>query len=313
MENLMKTIIFCLFCVIGLTASASVTGSFKVNGDADKFYPVTFADGAWDYNVATELAIGRSNVHADFNGWGTVISKFSFHVSRGGHLANFIDADVKQGYASFIGGWKDVTSFNGNEFRIIIWLRGGGTTYNYNSNYAVNPTIYDGVANPIVYNEASIYTPGGTNHTFKTAIDSYVNSQGVSYQNNAYFSGLSTNYFGGNIGVGTTDTRGYKLAVAGSAVAESVTVKLQGNWPDYVFKSDYELPSLAETEKSIKENGHLPGIPPASEVKSSGIDLGEMNAKLLKKIEELTLYIIDLKKESDLHHQEILKLKSKYN
>lgn len=98
----------------------------------------------------------------------------------------------------------------------------------------------------------------------------------------------------GNTGIGTTVTKGYKLAVAGSMVAESVTVKLQSTWPDYVFAKDYELPTLKETEQHIKEKGHLPGIPSAEEVKANGVNLGEMNAKLLKKIEELTLILIQL-------------------
>lgn len=107
----------------------------------------------------------------------------------------------------------------------------------------------------------------------------------------------------GSLGLGTDDTKGYKLAVAGSAVAESVTVKLQGAWPDYVFDKEYQLPSLSETEKSIKENGHLLGIPSAADVKTNGIDLGEMNAKLLQKIEELTLHLIE--KDKQLSSQEL--------
>ncbi len=104
---------------------------------------------------------------------------------------------------------------------------------------------------------------------------------------------------GGNVGIGIGDTKGYKLAVGGSMIAESIKVKLQANWPDYIFSKGYELPSLSETEKQIKDQGHLPGIPSAAEVKANGIDLGEMNAKLLKKIEELTLYLIELKKDND--------------
>ncbi|WP_146186674.1 hypothetical protein [Pedobacter sp. HMWF019] len=100
----------------------------------------------------------------------------------------------------------------------------------------------------------------------------------------------------GNVGIGTQDTRGYKLAVSGNMIAESVKVQLRSAWPDYVFTKDYALPSLEETEKHIKEKGHLEGIPSAGEVKNSGIDLGEMNAKLLKKIEELTLQVIELNK-----------------
>lgn len=101
----------------------------------------------------------------------------------------------------------------------------------------------------------------------------------------------------GKVGIGTNDTKGYKLAVAGNVIAESIKVQLSSAWPDYVFAKSYQLPALSETEKFIKENGHLPGIPSASEVKAGGINLGEMNALLLKKIEELTLHLIRQQKE----------------
>ncbi|SDN34840.1 hypothetical protein SAMN05421820_107147 [Pedobacter steynii] len=103
----------------------------------------------------------------------------------------------------------------------------------------------------------------------------------------------------GKVGIGTEDTKGYKLAVAGNMIAESIKVQLSTAWPDYVFAKSYTLPALSETEKFINENGHLPGVPTASEVKANGIDVGEMNAKLLQKIEELTLHLIRQQKEID--------------
>lgn len=106
----------------------------------------------------------------------------------------------------------------------------------------------------------------------------------------------------GNVGIGTSDPKGYKLAVAGNVIAESVTVKLQGVWPDYVFEEDYQSASLSDIETYIKTNKHLPEIPSAKEVKENGISLGEMNGKLLKKIEELTLYLIE--KDKQLKDQE---------
>lgn len=88
-----------------------------------------------------------------------------------------------------------------------------------------------------------------------------------------------------NVGIGVTDTKGYNLAVAGSngIVAEKVTVKLQATWPDYVFTNDYKLPTLEEVEQQISKNGHLANIPSAEEVKKNGVELGEMNKKLLEK------------------------------
>ncbi|CAL2059451.1 hypothetical protein [Tenacibaculum sp. 190524A05c] len=116
----------------------------------------------------------------------------------------------------------------------------------------------------------------------------------------------------GNVGIGVTDTKGFNLAVAGSngIVAEKVTVKLQSAWPDYVFTNDYKLPSLKEVEKQIKENGHLANIPSAEEVSENGIELGEMNKKLLEKVEELTLYTIQQEKELDKQGKEIEELKA---
>lgn len=109
----------------------------------------------------------------------------------------------------------------------------------------------------------------------------------------------------GNVGIGTTDPQGYKLAVNGNMIATSVKVKLHADWPDYVFHKNYSLKPLYEVEKYIKVNNHLPDIPSAYEIQVGGLDLGEMNAKLLKKIEELTLYIIDQNKRIEKLEEEI--------
>ena len=81
------------------------------------------------------------------------------------------------------------------------------------------------------------------------------------------------------------------------AYSEEVKVQLKNNWPDYVFTKEYKLPTLQEVEQHINEKGHLQNIPSAKEVqKNEGIELGEMNRKLLEKIEELTLYTIQQEK-----------------
>jgi hypothetical protein len=99
----------------------------------------------------------------------------------------------------------------------------------------------------------------------------------------------------GLVGIGTT-TPTEKLSVNGNIRAKEIKVETQ-NWPDYVFSSSYKSRSLAELEQFIKLNSHLPEIPSADEVQSEGIAVGEMNAKLLKKIEELTLYLIEMDKK----------------
>ena len=99
----------------------------------------------------------------------------------------------------------------------------------------------------------------------------------------------------GNIGMGT-ETPDAKLAVNGLIHTKEVKVDLLG-WPDYVFESNYNLPSLSEVEKQIAINGHLKDIPSAKEVENNGVKLGEMNKLLLQKVEELTLYLIEMNKE----------------
>ena len=113
----------------------------------------------------------------------------------------------------------------------------------------------------------------------------------------------------GDVGIGTSQTHGYKLAVAGDIISEEVQVQLQTDWPDYVFEADYELTTLEETEAFIETEGHLPNIPSAQEVAEAGIALGEMNALLLEKIEELTLHLIEQNKQIEQMKGEIEALK----
>lgn len=112
----------------------------------------------------------------------------------------------------------------------------------------------------------------------------------------------------GNVSIGTTDAKGHKLAVAGKVIAEEIKVKLQGNWPDYVFNAGYSLMPLAQLEAFINTKGHLPNVPSAREVAENGIELGEMNKVLLRKVEELTLHLIELNKQLIKQQEEIVRL-----
>jgi len=102
---------------------------------------------------------------------------------------------------------------------------------------------------------------------------------------------------GDNIAIGTNDSRGYKLAVNGTALFTKIKVLAAADWPDYVFRRGYVRPSLAELERYIRKNRHLPGIASEKEVRGQGIDVAEGQAALLKKVEELTLYLIDENKD----------------
>jgi hypothetical protein len=104
----------------------------------------------------------------------------------------------------------------------------------------------------------------------------------------------------GNLRVGTTpNPSGYRLAVDGKVICTELMVRLVSNWPDYVFSNHYKLRSIQDLENFINKNNHLPGIPSAKEIESTGLSVGEMQKLQMEKIEELTLYIIELKKEID--------------
>jgi hypothetical protein len=113
---------------------------------------------------------------------------------------------------------------------------------------------------------------------------------------------------GGNVGIGTNapttaltvvgTISSTGASVNGKITCKEVEVTLTG-WPDYVFGKQYHLKPLSEVEKFIKDNGHLPGISSAKEIEQNGLSLGEMNKQLMQKVEELTLYVIQLQKEVD--------------
>ncbi len=135
--------------------------------------------------------------------------------------------------------------------------------------------------------------------------------------------------FAGNIGIGVDSPKaklhiasnvmigsgspasGYMLSINGKVISEEVRVELDGDWPDYVFDKEYKLSSLQELEKFITTKKHLPNIPAASQVAKEGFDLGDMNRRLLEKIEELTLYIIQQEKKLNSLHQQINMLQTK--
>jgi len=136
----------------------------------------------------------------------------------------------------------------------------------------------------------------GGSGLYGSKLDLYIN--GSANTNTIPDQHVMTWNYNGNVGIGITNPNN-KLDVNGTIHSKEVKVDMVGwSWPDFVFKKEYNLPTLAEVEKHINEKGHLENIPSEDEVLKNGINLGEMNAKLLQKIEELTLYMIEMKKEN---------------
>lgn len=183
---------------------------------------------------------------------------------------------------------------------------GSNKLYIENSDSAL-PLIYgdfatDKVGINSLPNTTHTLTVGGTIHSTGLYVNGVLVSGDLSL-----WSRTGTNVYTqsttDNIGIGTTlasNPNSYKLAVNGKIGAKEVQIENTSlTWPDFVFKAGYTLRSLAEVEAFINVNGHLPEIPSEEQVKQEGIKVSELNAKLLQKIEELTLYVIELKKEVD--------------
>ena len=111
-----------------------------------------------------------------------------------------------------------------------------------------------------------------------------------------------------NVGIGTTtNATGYKLSVAGKIICTELKVQLQP-FPDYVFDKNYKLLSLKDVENHINTYSRLPGMPAASEIEKKGMSVGQMEGKLVEKVEELTLYIIQQQKQIESMQQMMEKL-----
>ncbi|HEX7844486.1 MAG TPA: hypothetical protein VF476_01730, partial [Chitinophagaceae bacterium] len=107
-------------------------------------------------------------------------------------------------------------------------------------------------------------------------------------------------YSDGNFTIGGHDKAlGYRVSIHGKAIATEFTAMPYANWPDYVFAEGYKLRSLSEVKRFIGEHKHLPGIPSAAQVEKEGIQLGDMSKRLMEKVEELTLYILQLQEQID--------------
>ncbi len=282
------------------------SGSITVGGNINTFYPVAWIDGNYFWNKNTNLTIAR-DVHTDVLWRGSMVGEFTFRTDNWGAGSQFVDVKLSsfinnpRGFTSFVAGWEDATPSNGDRV-LIIWLRGGGTTYYYSADADVNPKVHDGTQYTLPY----VSSNGNYSVNAKTALDPYAVAAANSFQLPLNVYGANSNFMQGNLGIGRRNPT-EKLEVSGRIRAEEIKVEASP-WPDFVFEDSYQLPSLLDTEMFIKEKGHLPNIPTAQEVEVDGVALGKMNALLLQKIEELTLHLIAKDKAITILQEQVSKL-----
>lgn len=214
-------------------------------------------------------------------------------------------------YNTFIGRSAGNAYVNGTYSTIIGALSGLNTTGSNNTfiGFGVGYNITSGSSNVCLGTSAGPLTGNGAiNH--QLFIDNMASNNpliwGDFWNDQLKFNGKvgiggnsTTGYGIFPTTAGTADVSNYKLFVEGGILSEEVRVALNTTWADYVFAPSYQLKTIDEVASFIKENGHLPNVPSAKQVEAEGINVAEMATIQMEKIEELTLYIIELKKEID--------------
>ena len=205
-------------------------------------------------------------------------------------------------------GNMNVGNFLGDSYRLAL----SGNDYGlglYNASNEFYGGITSNNGNLVIRSSygSPIYSPiNGLSYTPPKNI--IINPPNSSIYNFSYPGGMGINvdsptakfHVNGNVMIGAGNpASGYQLSVNGKIIAEEIKVQLNGSWPDYVFEKKYSLTSLHDLNNYIQKNKHLPNIPAAAEMEQQGLELGNMQTKLVEKIEELTLYIIELQKQID--------------
>jgi hypothetical protein len=274
----------------------TVTCSTELDRD---FLTVYAVDDTWNI-LSTELCIsGSKTVSIVTSGTnGKLLLRFKSDGTISG--AN--------GYGGFVVQWE---------------LCAYATPDLYTNNGYFAGKVGIGTTSPLsaLHVEGDAYIPSGKFYKMGSSTASrlwlsHTSSSGgvVNYAPNLYFKSGSSAVdavaflANGNVGIGTSNPD-QKLTVKGKIHAEEVILDANVPFPDYVFSPWYNLMPLKEVEKFVKENNHLPDIPSAGEVAEKGLGLGEMQIKLLQKIEELTLHAIEQGKAIEELKKEINELK----
>lgn len=257
----------------GFFESASSNSQNLPNKEYDLFWGINIAHSvnkgliSKPYHWGGQITFGINRT----NSWPAMYIRSTNELGEG----KWAKALISNGDQSIDGNWGVTRNINvGGDIN----LTNGELTYVYNDNF--------------IYDQKSI-----GNYAIKWVVDSWQTESPTLWQSGhggiKFFTATQCRLAitsTGNIGIGVINPQN-KLDVDG--VIRATEVKVETGWADFVFAKDYKLPTLQEVENHIKEHNHLPDIPSEVEVKENGVSLGEMQAKLLQKIEELTLYVIE--------------------
>lgn len=297
-----------LFCTItafsqNVASTATLTSgglNAGTNGTANTFYG--YQTGRYTGTGINNTFIGHESGRENTTGKNNAFIGYQAGVN------NTIGANN-----TFVGSYSGQSSFSGSYNVYLGQFAGGENNGNYNTFLGMQAGGDSQGSNNVLIGSYAGYTMSGNDKLF---IDNTDTASPLIWGDFAQ----DQLKFNGKVGIGngfgnfpttagSVNVSNYNLFVKGGILTEEVRVNLQGDWADYVFSKDYELMPLQKIEIFIKENGHLPNMPSAKQVKEEGIELGQIAKMQQEKIEELTLHMIEQNKTIEKQSEEIKELK----
>lgn len=282
--------------------------------------------GANEWQMATTGAGADLRWYTTTDGGNTITPRHYFSQNGNMGIGGFSGPGVPQGRLDVVGAG---TTSSTNTFLLrnsagdtIMRVRDdgrmgigyNGTTYGRTINlggtginmYTSNEAAFGGAVFPT--DTSLVIWSNSNSNNYLVLQPSWGNTGIGTYTPNAKF------HVNGAMLMGSNSARiatGFSLSVDGRIMCEDIQVLNSTSWPDYVFAKDYKLMPLEEVEKSINKNKHLPNVPSAAEMEKTGINLAEMSKKLIEKVEELTLYVIELNKKNKALTEKVQQLEGK--
>lgn len=256
---------------------------------------IMYSDGKLKLNhgatAGNDLVLNGSSI-----GLGTENPEEKLHIVGGNVQVNSFNPYIKLQQANVDKGFVDLSS---DDFRLGTYAgnTAGSVRVRVNGQERMNISP-EGTMNLINGLDAGLNSNGYLMFGSVTGSNIVIDNNEIIARTNGAAGALVLQHDGGTVRIGNVAVpSGYKFAINGKMLCEELRVKLAGNWPDYVFNKNYNLLPLSELKKFIEQNNHLPNIPRASAIEKEGLEVGDMQKKMMEKIEELTLYVIDLQKQ----------------